>query len=84
MTREWLSKPVYKYNEWQDVLNVFYSDRVHYYGDEEYKENYPYLYVLRDDDTEEIIGFTILDYSKYKAHLPELYPEQFKNLDELP
>ena len=84
MTREWLPKPVYKYNDRQDVLNVFYSDRVHYYGDEEYQKDYPYLYVLRDDDTEEVIGFTILDYSKYKAHLPELYPEYFKNLDELP
>ena len=76
MTREWLPKPVYKYNDRQDVLNVFYS--------EEYQKDYPYLYVLRDDDTEEVIGFTILDYSKYKAHLPELYPEHFKNLDELP
>ena len=84
MTREWLQRPIYKYDDDHDVLQVFYSDRVNYYGDEEYRNDYPELYVLRDDDTEEVIGFTILDYSKYKAHLPELYPEYFKNLDELP
>ena len=84
MTREWLPKPVYKYNDRQDVLQVFYSDRVNYYGDDEYYKDYPDLYVLRDEDTEEIIGFTILYYSEYKPHLPELYPEHFKNLDELP
>ena len=84
MTRKWFDKPIFNYDERHDMLSVFYSERAHYYGDEEYKKDYPELYVLRDDDTEEIIGFTILDYSKYKPHLPELYPEQFKNLDELP
>ena len=84
MTREWLQRPIYKYDDDHDVLQVFYSDRVNYYGDEEYRKDYPELYVLRDDDTEEVIGFTILDYSKYKPHLPELYPDHFKNLDELP
>ena len=84
MTRKWYDKPIINYDKDSDLLSVFYSARVHYYGDEEYQKDYPYLYVLRDDDTEEVIGFTILDYSKYKAHLPELYPDHFKNLDELP
>ena len=84
MTRKWYDKPICNYDEQHDMLTVFYSDRIHYYGDEEFQKKYPELYVLRDDDTEEVIGFTILDYSKYKPHLPELYPDHFKNLDELP
>ena len=84
MTRKWYDKPVYNYDKKNDLLSIFYSARVNYYGDEEYYKDYPELYVMRDDDTEEVIGFAIFDYSKYKAHLPELYPDHFKNLDELP
>ena len=84
MTRKWYDKPIVNYDKDHDMLSVFYSARINYYGDEEFYKDYPELYVLRDDDTEEIIGFTILYYSEYKPHLPELYPEYFKNLDELP
>ena len=84
MTREWLSKPVYNYDSKHDLLSIFYSDRYNYYGDDEFYKEFPDLYVLRDDDTEEIIGFTIFFYSKYKPYLPKLYPQCFKNLNELP
>ena len=84
--REWLPEPIYNYDKGQDCMHIFYSDINWFYcsGDEEYPKDYPDLYVIRDDSTNEIVGFTILDYSKYKNDLPKLYPQCFKNLDELP
>jgi len=41
------------------------------FADEEQKD----IYVFRDDDSDEIVGFTVMDYSKNADRLKTLYPQ---------
>lgn len=60
-----------KYDHRHDVLHVFLGNQANASADEEH----PGIYVNRDESTEQIVGFTILDFSKQKESLRQFYPE---------
>jgi len=45
--------PINKYDEWHDVLHVYLNNRCNEY-DASAEEEYSDIYVLKDDDTDEI------------------------------
>jgi len=51
-------KQVNKYDERHDVLHIFLGSQQNAFADEEA----PGVYVNRDEDSDEIVGLTILDY----------------------
>ena len=63
-------KQVNKYDERHDVLHIFLGSQQNAFADEEA----PGVYVNRDEDSDEIVGLTILDYSKKRAAVKEKYP----------
>ena len=66
--------PIKKYDERQDVLHVYLSKRCNeYYASATEEESD--VYVLRDDDTNEVVGFKILDYTKNAHKVRKKYPE---------
>ena len=62
---------VNKYDADHDVLHVFLGNQYNASAEEEF----PGVYVSRDDDTEEIVGFTVIDYRKNRHLLHEHYPQ---------
>ena len=64
------TQQINKYDERHDVLHVFMGDQHNAFADEEV----PGIYVNRDEDSNEIVGFTILDYSKKRATAKEKFP----------
>lgn len=67
--------PVNKYDERHDVLHVYLNNRCDYrYASAD--EEYPDVYVMKDDDTDEIVGFKILDFVKKNSNkVKKLYPQ---------
>lgn len=63
--------PVNKYDERHDVLHMFLGSSYNSFGDEEL----PGIYVNRDEDSNKIVGFTILDYSERRASAKKNYPQ---------
>ena len=59
------------YDERHDVLHVFLGSQHNSSSDEEEKG----IYVTRNDDTDEIVGFTILNFSKNRDKVQRLYPQ---------
>lgn len=51
-----------KYDERHDILHVFLGSPINAFADEEF----PGIYVSRNDDTNDIVGLTIIDYTKKK------------------
>ena len=73
---------VYKYNARHDIMHVFldnYDDNGAYYADEEHKG----LNVLKSEETEEVAGFIVMDYSKHIDDVKRYYPQYFRNLPKL-
>jgi len=62
-----------KYDERHDVLHVFLGKCNSF--DAYAEEEYPGIFIKKCEDTEEIVGLTILDYQKRKGELSELLPE---------
>ena len=65
--------PINKYDNRHDVLHVFLSN--HNFGDSSSEEEADNIYVTRNDDTDEIVGFTILDYKKNAEIVKKMYPQ---------
>lgn len=63
--------PINKYDERHDVLHVYLSSQYNAFADEEY----PDIYVLKNDDTNEIVGFKILDFTKNARKAAKMYPQ---------
>lgn len=66
--------PINKYDERHDVLHVYLSNRCNEY-DASAEEEYSDIYVLKDDDTDEIVGFKILNFTKNARKLAKIYPQ---------
>ncbi len=62
--------PINKYDERHDILHVFLDSQRYSSADEEF----PGIYVNRNDDTDMIVGFTIMDYKHNKKNAKKLYP----------
>lgn len=65
---------VRKYNSKYDVMHIFISDGLYIYD-----EDYPGIYVARNDNNE-IEKFTIMDWSVNKKLFKEKYPEYKETL----
>lgn len=63
-----------KYDERHDILHVFLGSPINAFADEEF----PGIYVSRNDDTNDIVGLTIIDYTKKKQLLKNYFPNIFK------
>ncbi|WP_303997172.1 DUF2283 domain-containing protein [Megamonas hypermegale] len=63
-----------KYDERHDILHVFLGSPIDAFADEEF----PGIYVSRNDDTNDIVGLTIIDYTKKKQLLKNYFPNIFK------
>lgn len=73
MSRE-MRYPIKKYDERQDVLHVYLNEHCNeYYSTAE--EEYPDIYVFRDDDTDKTVGFKIFDFKQNFHKVKQLYPQ---------
>lgn len=63
-----------KYDKRHDILHVFLGSPINAFADEEF----PGIYVSRNDDTNDIVGLTIIDYTKKKQLLKNYFPNIFK------
>ena len=68
--------PINKYDKRHDVLHVFLDSQKYSTADEEF----PGIYVNRNDSTDMIVGFTIMDYKENKATAKKLYPQYNFNI----
>lgn len=59
------------YDKRNDVLHVFLGSQKNSSSEEEEKN----IYVTRNDETNEIVGFTILDYRKNGDKVKTMYPQ---------
>lgn len=66
--------PIKKYDARHDVLHVYLNNRCNY-RNASADEEYPNFYVLKDDDTDEIVGFKILDFTKNVDNVAKIYPQ---------
>ena len=73
---------LFKYDDHYDIMHVFldnYSDSQFYYADEERKD----INVLRSEDTDEIAGFLIMEYSKHIEELKKYYSQYFAKVPDV-
>ena len=63
--------PINKYDKRHDVLHVFLASQRNSSADEEF----PGVYVNRNDDTEMIVGFTIMNFSQNGEQAKKMYPQ---------
>lgn len=73
MMRVEVSSKMTKYDNRHDVLHVFLGNCLS--GDVSAEEEYPGVYIKRCDDTDDVVGITILDYSKKKSRLSSILPD---------
>lgn len=66
--------PASKYDERHDVLHVYLNNRCNAY-DASADEEYPDIYVFRDDDTNEIVGFKFLRFTKNANAIKKLFKQ---------
>ena len=66
--------PVNKYDADHDVLHVYLSERCNFH-DSSAEEPVKDIYVLYDDDTDEITGFKILDFKQNAEKVRQMYPQ---------
>lgn len=66
--------PVKKYDTDHDVLHIYLSERCNW---EEASAEEPVrdIYVIYDDDTDEIVGFKILDFKQNGAKAQQMFPQ---------
>ncbi|MBR1421294.1 MAG: DUF2283 domain-containing protein [Selenomonadaceae bacterium] len=68
------NEPIVKYDDRHDVMHVFITSRDNFFSEEEF----PGVYVNRNEDTGEIRGFTVLDYERMnKPIVQKHFPEYF-------
>ena len=60
-----------KYDKPHDVLHVFLGSC----GMSFSEENYPGVFVKRCEDTDEVVGLTIMDFQKRKEEIYNVLPE---------
>lgn len=63
-------KTIIKYDKRHDVMHVFITD-----GPYIFEEEHPGIYVARNDDTNSIEKFTVMDYQENKETFKKYYPE---------
>ena len=63
--------PVNKYDARHDVLHMFLDTPYNAFFDEEARG----IYVNRDEESNEIVGFTVLDYSRKREIVKRKYPQ---------
>ena len=64
-----------KYDERHDVLHVFLGSRANAFTE----EDFPGVYIDRNDDTDEIVGLTLMDYKKRRRDITKWLPQyEFK------
>lgn len=66
--------PINKYDSRHDILHIYLSNKCNEYNASA-DEEYPNVYVLKDDDTDEIVGFKILDFTKNVGKVEKIYPQ---------
>ena len=66
--------PVIKYDSDHDVLHVYLNERCNYY-DASAEEPVKDIYVIYDDETDEVVGFKILDYKRNVEIARKMYPQ---------
>ena len=74
MAQESIIFPVKKYDARHDVLHVYLSRRCNWY-DSSAEEPVHNICVIYDDDTDEIVGFKILNYKRNVEKAREMYPQ---------
>ena len=68
------NEPFFRYENDDDIMHVFIGKQDNAFDD----EDFPGVYVTRDDDTGEIVGFTVLDYERMnKPIVQKHFPEYF-------
>lgn len=60
-----------KYDERHDVLHVFLGNSSNGFMDEEY----PGVYVNRDDSTDDVVGLTLMDFKKRRTSIVNWLPQ---------
>lgn len=66
--------PVSKYDSYYDVLHIYLSPKCNWY-EASSEEDVRDIYVIKTDDTDEIVGFKILDYHKNVDKARAMYPD---------
>jgi hypothetical protein len=64
-------RPEVKYDQRHDVLHVFLGSPINAFVDEEY----PGIYINRNEDTDTIVGMTVMDFKIRKAFFLKLFPQ---------
>jgi len=70
--------PITRYDARHDVLHLFLSEQY----DSSAEEEMPGIYVQKKDDTEDIVGFTILDFKENRHKVEKMYPQYLKYLPQ--
>jgi len=65
MTKIEVSSNNSKYDARHDVLHVFFGDNSNAFAE----ETFPGVYVDKDDDTDGVVGLTLMDYKKRKQKI---------------
>lgn len=73
MDREY-TYPVKKYSSRYDVLHVYLSPRCNEFQSSA-EASVNNIYVIYDDDTDEIVGFKILDYRRNVEKAKQMFPQ---------
>lgn len=74
MNEERTIYPISKYDKRHDVLHVYLNEHCNEY-DASAEEEYPNIYVMKDDVTDETVGFKILDFTKNLDKITTIYPQ---------
>lgn len=70
ITKEAELNIVIKYDQKHDIMHIFITK-----GPYIYEEEHPGIYVARNEDTDVIEKFTVMDYQKNKETFKECYPK---------
>ena len=71
MTQLEVSSKNSKYDERHDVLHVFLGNSNNAFMDEEF----PGVYINRDDSTDDVVGLTLMDFRKRRSSILEWLPQ---------
>lgn len=74
MEQESIIFPVKKYDARHDVLHVYLNKRCNWYYSSAEEPAHD-IYVIYDDDTDEIVGFKILDYKRNVDKARQMFPQ---------
>jgi len=60
-----------KYDERHDVLHVFFGSLANAFSEEEF----PGVYIYRNDDTDEVVGMTLMGYKERHRKIAQWLPQ---------